>query len=307
MDAKVDNQKIFLILNGIPIKLRYIIVLVFLALGISFQILADNFILAWIFILAAVLLLWMRNYSTKPKDVGLGATQWQMVSEDMYKKAKGKLDEVSKRPKPINVAFIIPVILIVMYVLSSELETVSVVYFLVFALLLVLIPILGTGKITYWAPDGLQYSMDQMSDLLVEFNDKVVIEYYLEMDPSYHIPLNSRLSLKLKDAPEGFIGIQVQTSANDVNGRLFPYTYCVLLAKKEFGLEEKLEQIKKTDKYSEIFGSRNKYVVDITDNEDVSVVVVRKKTGKTEYSTSKPEVSNTVGKAILLSENIIAL
>lgn len=307
MDAKVDNQKIFLILNGIPIKLRYIIVLVVLALGISFQTLTSNFILAWIFILIAVLLLWMRNFSTKPNGVGLGVTQWQMVSEDLYKKAEGKLNEVSKRPKPINVAIIIPGILFLMYALSSVLETVNVIYFLVFALLLVLVPMLGTGKITYWAPDGLQYSMNQMSDLLVEFNDKVVVEYYLEMDPTYHIPLNSRLSLKLKDAPEGFIGIQVQTSANDVNGTLFPYTYCVLLAKKEFGLEEKLEQIKKTDKYSEIFGSRNKYVVDINDNEEVSVVVVRKKTGKTEYSTSKPEVSDTVRKAILLSENIITL
>lgn len=50
------------------------------------------------------------------------------------------------------------------------------------------------------------------------------------------IPNDARFSVALPDSPEGFYGLQAQINLNVVQGTSFPYFYCVLAAKRGFGL-----------------------------------------------------------------------
>jgi hypothetical protein len=49
------------------------------------------------------------------------------------------------------------------------------------------------------------------------------------------LPLDVKATIRFKDAPAAFLGLQMQISINSVQGRDFPYFYCVLVAKEEFG------------------------------------------------------------------------
>jgi len=50
------------------------------------------------------------------------------------------------------------------------------------------------------------------------------------------VPQDVKLMVRFDDAPDNFLGIQVQVSLNDVQGTKYPYLYCVILAKPGFGL-----------------------------------------------------------------------
>jgi len=58
------------------------------------------------------------------------------------------------------------------------------------------------------------------------------------------IPDDVRFSVALPDSPEGFYGLQAQVNLNVVQGTSYPYFYCVLAAKRGFGLSQYREQIK---------------------------------------------------------------
>lgn len=78
------------------------------------------------------------------------------------------------------------------------------------------------------------------------------------------LPRDARLQVRFPQAPEEFLGLQVQLSINRV-GRAYPYLYCVLLARRGFGLRERL-------------GSPSRVgdeVVEFSFQQDVEVVVYR--------------------------------
>ncbi len=57
------------------------------------------------------------------------------------------------------------------------------------------------------------------------------------------IPNDARFSVALPDSPEGFYGLQAQINLNVVQGTSFPYFYCVLAAKRGFGLSRYQDKI----------------------------------------------------------------
>ncbi len=54
-------------------------------------------------------------------------------------------------------------------------------------------------------------------------------------DGSGDVPCDVKGVIQFHDGPPEFLGIQMQTSINSVQGADYPYFYCVLVAKKEFG------------------------------------------------------------------------
>ncbi len=57
-------------------------------------------------------------------------------------------------------------------------------------------------------------------------------------------PVDTRFSIALPDSPEGFYGLQAQINLNVVQGTSYPYFYCVLAAKREFGISRYQDKIK---------------------------------------------------------------
>ncbi len=90
------------------------------------------------------------------------------------------------------------------------------------------------------------------------------------------LPRDARLQVRFDDAPEEFLGVQIQLSINRV-GQAYPYLYCVLLAKQGFGLRERLGGV----------GRVGKDMLEYSSEEDVEVVVYRQyTTRKTGYHTN---------------------
>jgi hypothetical protein len=57
-------------------------------------------------------------------------------------------------------------------------------------------------------------------------------------------PVDARFSIALPGSPDGFYGLQAQINLNVVQGTSYPYFYCVLAAKRGFGISRYQDQIK---------------------------------------------------------------
>jgi hypothetical protein len=93
------------------------------------------------------------------------------------------------------------------------------------------------------------------------------------------LPRDVKLMVRHNDAPEKFMGIQVQVSLNDVQGTKYPYLYCVILARPGFGLRNW------DSRPSPRFG---KILVEPKSTHEVELLVVRQKTTKTSGYHTKP-------------------
>jgi len=171
--------------------------------------------------------------------------------------------------------------------------------FFVISICLIAYAVFCTGGVEYFKPDKLLLAMEQQQGL----NDKEGSDWYtektLEVAKVANVPLNMKTVFKNKTINPNFLGIQVQTQTNKGPNGQCPYTYCVILAKKDYDLIGKYNAVKKDLKA--IVG--NYVLSDETKNsKDVSVLVLR----KNGYETNKGEVNKTVDMAEKVMELIDA-
>ncbi len=101
-------------------------------------------------------------------------------------------------------------------------------------------------------------------------------------------PVDARVMLRPKaDDGSGFIGVQVQVCINSVQGKNYPYVYCVVLGKPEF----------------EIRASHPKLVLEPGHGDDVRYLVVRQHADRRGgWHTSAKVVSQIVTEAMDIAE-----
>ncbi len=134
------------------------------------------------------------------------------------------------------------------------------------------------------------------------------------------VPVDCKLMIKFRDSDKNFMGIQVQTTLNSVQGTKYPYTYCVLIAKPEFGIREKIKQFIETPPPGGfsvgLFGDSNakkeakfaRYrgcVIESKTEKDVQIVVVRQNTSGTGYRTSPEQAAVVFGAAHSLAVRVL--
>lgn len=119
-------------------------------------------------------------------------------------------------------------------------------------------------------------------------------------------PDDVKLTLSFKDMPKDFIGAQFQVSINNVQGKLYPYCYAVLVAKKGFGLERIKKDVKiSNDNINRFLFWPLKTEVDIIsefipDQNDVEVLVLRQATTKTSgYHTPEWVIKKIVQQSLM--------
>jgi hypothetical protein len=96
-----------------------------------------------------------------------------------------------------------------------------------------------------------------------------------EAEPQRRLPHDVRLQVHFNNAPEEFLGVQVQLTINRV-GADYPYLYCVLLARQGFGLQSRLGGVTEV----------GREVVEYKVEKDVEVAVCRQfTTRETGYHT----------------------
>ena len=318
-------------------------ILITAAVGFGLQLFVHP-VVGWFFVLAAALMGSMESKSNEPVITGKG--EWQAVTVEEMQKARKLLGGASEVKSggcaksacsgcaTVFLASIVGLVLFLAVDGGKVLDVMAPVFdggplsvpFVVDVLTFALIIQLG-GTATAWEPPNLRTKFEQMSGILAmeKANPQLGFLPNLQIAKTKEgtVPLDCKLLVKIKDADPNFIGIQVQTSFNKVQSQTFPYTYCVLLAKLEFGLTKKTEMIemppkggfsvgflglfadenqKRESKFARFHGS----LIELKREGEVDITVVRQDTSPNRgYTTSPSEALEVFSDAYLLAKMML--
>ena len=341
----------FVLAGGLPTSLRFGLIAILACVGIALQLFASLF-LGWLVLLAAVLLGAIRGKSNSPKVSGSG--EWQNVTmdelEDARKLVAGSA-EVSRSSAAYTLGsgagcgllfLMIVGVLVTGGLVGSQLDSGFAVqafspiaqggsFALLFIIdgLTLLLPIWMFGRVRAWQPPNLKTRLDQ----ILSIHRTISADPKLDFQPSLQVaktkngsvPMDVRLMVKIKDSDPKFMGIQVQTSLNDVQGTKYPYTYCVLIAKPQFRLAAKAQQVvempprggfavgflgmfaDKNDRKEAKFPKLDDAVVEIKAEGDVEIAVVRQGTGGRGYTTTASQAHDVFLAAYELAYGVLGL
>lgn len=160
-----------------------------------------------------------------------------------------------------------------------------------------------SGRRSAWMPRGLdtkaQIVRAVMESPLVKKDPALAVIPYLEIgragDATF--PNDARVMVKLKDAPDEFIGLQGQVSINTVKTHDYPYFYVVLLARPGFRL---------FDRYRGAQIDPGGLTVEEKNAGEVDVIVLRQTTTKTSgYHTDGPMQEYILAQAIKIARALL--
>jgi len=187
---------------------------------------------------------------------------------------------------------------------------------------IVLAVCLLSGRVKAWVPSRMETHLSAIINVLEYLqqtaNPSMVVEPMLEvMDtPKGKVPRDARLMVKFKNAPDAFLGVQVQVSTNVVQGTSYPYLYCCILARTSLGLLDHVhphlgspprprsaQDKKNKDKRLPTYEG---CVVELDSDEEVDVVVVRQITFGTGYKTGPSQQIQVVATTLQLTGLLLA-
>lgn len=189
-----------------------------------------------------------------------------------------------------------------------------------------ILPIWLSGQVSSWEPSDMRVKIEQLK--LV--HDELIKSKTITLQPSMllaettngTVPIDVKLMVKPANCPEDFYGIQLQTTMNSVQGKEYPYTYCVLIAKPSFGLLTKLRPLVTVQEkgfwgaLSSAFSDKNaakeasipRYddaLVEAKAAGDVEIAVVRQATSGTGYTTEPGQVLHLFDISLCLAEQVL--
>jgi hypothetical protein len=151
---------------------------------------------------------------------------------------------------------------------------------------LLVVPHFITGTRRGWKPVSLRQHIESIETALRAIDG--FEEPSCQIQPMFQVagkkdgeqtPLAARAFVRFPDGPDDFLGMQFQTSMNNVQGTRYPYMYAVVVAKKAFGLH---------NQYDKVRAVCAGLTVERSSEADVDVIVIRQRTTKTSgYHTNR--------------------
>lgn len=299
----------FICMKSWPYRFRMTMIILLMITGLAVQLLA-NYWIGLLFLCAGSLLGLIRGYRAKPQLTG--SEIWSRVTPDEFAKIKSKAKQLKAWDRDAfditnkfgcTLFFIILLAFFISFGIIAGIFSSHVAVYISINGFVVLFPHWVTGVRTYLNQDRLiikikllEYLMKQLAgDTSLQVQPMLSVQ---KTKDEKQVPKDVRLMLRLVNAPEAFMGIQVQIAINTVQGTDYPYLYCVLLADQKSGL---------FDKRSIVSPSR-KIVIEDSKSADVQVLVVRQKTTqKSGYHTSQSDSLYVVSSAIQIAKELIGL
>ncbi|HID32326.1 MAG TPA: hypothetical protein EYP24_02990 [bacterium (Candidatus Stahlbacteria)] len=270
------NYILFPKLGFIP---RSLATIVFIFAGLSIQWSSGNFFAGVIFIILSGILHIQRGVALKRPEGGKKV--WTPATIKELDKLEAHLKRL-KKWRGIDFGsrlFIVVFPTFFLFALFPLLKKFSI---LLWDLIILFIPLFLTGNRSAWEPPGLRVKLKNLKDLIQSFPWKGYPDYTYQLQfgirrkLSGSFPFDLRLLIRKKRQREDLIGIQGQYSINRVGNREYPYFYVVLLAKKRFGLKDKIRGV-------------GDWTVEFESDKEVDVLIIRQHTTKTSgYHTPLP-------------------
>lgn len=111
------------------------------------------------------------------------------------------------------------------------------------------------------------------------------------------VPTDLRFTVTFDDMPDDFYGIQAQTNLNMVEGKSYPYFYCVIAAKPGFGLRQ----------YAEKMSVPKGITIEYDEDDNAEVIIIRKYTTKTSgYHTKINDCRRILEKSLVETRIILS-
>lgn len=254
-DIQLRGEIDFHLCKNLSYKTRWYLILICLIGGFLVQ-LYINFYLGLPFIVIGTFLSLVIGYSASSPPIDR-EKRWERVTPDEYRKIMTKdrlaaewdqdaFDITNLRGFGIFILSALAFGGMTFYLFSKGYSNLAI-YFGVDCAI-ILIPHWLTGIRQLLKQSGLITKIEILANILNMLSEDrfnfVLAQPMLEITKTQdgEIPSDARLLLKLSDMPDNFLGVQVQISINDVQGKEYPYLYCVLIARSGFKLKEKFER-----------------------------------------------------------------
>ncbi|MDA8131403.1 MAG: hypothetical protein M0011_07865 [Elusimicrobia bacterium] len=244
-----DGEIKFFIAGGLPYRARMALVLGLLAVGLGVQV-TLGFWPGFIVLIFAQLLGMNSGYDAAPRISG--EESWARVTPDEYIKVRKRADELRRWDEDFFDATstsgqvglgVTALACAIAYGIAAATFSFPDGAWLPFGLdaAVLLLPLWFIGTRDYLKKDKLIIKINALENVMAALKpgSDVQVQPMLSLASTKSggkEPEDARLMVKLVGAPEGFYGVQVQLSINSVQGKDFPYLYCVVLAKRGFGL-----------------------------------------------------------------------
>lgn len=271
----------FIFAKNLPYNTRLLLILVLLSAGLLFQIFI-SFWLGFFLVAAAIFLSLIHGYADKP--VLTGPEKWGQVTPDEYEKVKIKQDEhrrwdrdffdITNPQGAVSLIVIAMVCFVTWFCLVNSGQKRLALYWMADCLV-VFLPHWFTGIKSFLTKDKLIIKIGLLKkamELLSSPSDIQVLPMMStrQTKDKGTLPMDARLMVRFINAPKYFLGMQIQISINSVEGKDYPYLYCVLIA------DDKEKVFKKN--WEDIWRQDYRLTIEETRSEDVGVLVIRQRT-----------------------------
>jgi hypothetical protein len=301
-DYKQRNELKFYV-AGIPYNVRVCVVIALWVAGLLIQAALGWFIVGAAVIFAGTILALTRGYSNEPARAPTGNKRWENVTLAEFERI-AELDHQSRdwdRAALIDATNIwgcligvlmVAGVLVAGTILSETSAQLASACVLDSAALFA--PFWVTGIRRFYHRTELMIRVGALHNILDRLNAPgtrgVTPAPMLELQKTEtgDIPQDAKVMVRLNDAPDDFIGIQVQVSLNNVQGTRYPYLYCVILAKPGFGLR----------KWSMQPGNPTLHA-EYSKTAEVELIVVRQRTSKNSGYHTNEAAQNRIFDAAL--------
>ncbi len=325
-----DGQIKFILAKSLPYKPRMALVSALLLLGLGLQV-TFSFWAGLVVLLTASLFGMVKGYDAKLKVVS--EQKWERVTPDEYAKIKLKADQLKRWDEDVfDITSTSGVLMFAaacalcagLYLAAAVRFDFPGGYWVYGGLdaVAILAPLWFTGVREYLRKDKLIIKiiiLENVIKMLTSPSEVQVIPMLAlaETGEGRKEPEDARLLVKLVGAPASFYGMQVQLSINSVQGKDYPYLYCVLVAKAGSGLLERYERF--LPKQEETFGSAlsgfflgafgrpsRKLVYEAQATPEADILVIRQRAEKnTGYTTAQPAADAIVSASLDLAKKLI--
>ncbi|MGB9721008.1 MAG: hypothetical protein ACPL28_05970 [bacterium] len=275
----------YYIFDRISPKLRNLITVLLFFTGYALQLSSRNILVGLPFIIFCMMLNLIKNFSLKP--VRPMKLEWKEVTPERVEQVHNHCQRLSKiRGGALGCVIFMVIVFVLLFFGLPLLEVIGNALFsnisgsfpiitLIIDSLIVFGGALLSGRRSVWIPNNFDIKIPIIKRILnhpvFSKDPSMKIIPYLEIGETKEgqFPNDTRILIKFKDAPEDFIGLQFQISINNVQGRLYPYCYCVVIARPSFRLFEKFKSVE----FSRI-------TIETEKSSEADVIVIRQTTTK---------------------------
>ncbi|MFC1586782.1 hypothetical protein ACFL54_00590 [Planctomycetota bacterium] len=289
----------FYLAKSLSYHMRLMVIFFLLMFGMLVQLFLHKVVFGLPFLLAGTLLSLVRGYTNKPGKTAGGKEDWKPTTlkeihriVEMDKKARKwdqSLLDISCVPGFFMLVLVVGVIAGLYLLMYNHYRMWANIF--VWDAGVLMLPHWLTGIRSILVNNDLLIKTKYFEKIADYFDtirkDDEEIRPYLQLnateDESANIPDDVKMSVVFKDAPEEFLGLQMQITLNNVQGTSFPYFYCVLVARENFGLKN-LDNFHKPPNVITEFKVEN----------DVEIFVIRQHTTKTSGYHCKPATAKAI-------------